>query len=105
MCCYLAKLLYVCVFYPGFSGADMSALVREGALAVIREWRTKDSAGGSVRSEPGTQLQQHHFDEALKIVRPSVAEKDRKRFELVNKHIINGMGAIQALQLAAKQTI
>lgn len=130
----------------GFSGADLSALVREAGLAVVREIvnATKNRAvshsgsGGMVTSEDiigrayvsttdlsalavdavaGTgetaptaekaqeerrSIQGKHFEAAFAKVRASVTAKDRRRYELVNGFIKEGMGAIQALQLAAK---
>jgi len=84
----------------GFSGADLSALVREAGLAVMREWREKNLAaapGEQVKWSPPAILARH-FEAALSRVRPSVALEDRQRYGRVHKRIREGMGAIQALQ-------
>jgi ribosome biogenesis ATPase len=88
----------------GFSGADLSNLVREAGLAVMREWREKNlSAAGTgtgqqVKWSPPAILARH-FEAALARVRPSVALEDRQRHGRVHQRIREGMGAIQALNL------
>ncbi|MFW9768506.1 MAG: CDC48 family AAA ATPase [Candidatus Thorarchaeota archaeon] len=52
----------------GYSGADIEGLVREAAMAAVRDdWKAKP-------------VQMKHFDEALKEVRPSISPDDVKRF-------------------------
>jgi ribosome biogenesis ATPase len=48
-------------------------------------------------------IEARHFEAAFSKVRASVSVKDRSRYELVNKHLQEGMGAIQALQVVSKQ--
>lgn len=57
----------------GFSGADLSALVREAGLSVIKEL----SVGASIEDIPT--IKAHNFEAALNKVKPSVNPLDRKR--------------------------
>lgn len=117
----------------GFSGADLAALVREAGLAVIREisysYRnnsdnnttniiTNEILGDNYHTINNTNneiinkeyindeiqtIKARHFEAAFNRVHPSVAEKDRIRYELISSYIKNGMGAIQALQTVANE--
>jgi len=59
----------------GFSGADIEGLVREAAMAVVRdEWKAKP-------------VEMKHFEEALKEVRPSISPEDVKRFLTLADHV------------------
>ena len=52
----------------GFSGADIEGLVREAAMAAVRDdWKAKP-------------VEMRHFEEALGEVRPSISPDDVKRF-------------------------
>ena len=52
----------------GFSGADIEGLVREAAMAAVRDdWKAKP-------------VEMRHFEEALGEVRPSISPDDAKRF-------------------------
>ncbi|MBY8997087.1 MAG: CDC48 family AAA ATPase [Candidatus Thorarchaeota archaeon] len=52
----------------GFSGADIEGLVREAAMAAVRnDWKPKP-------------VEMRHFEEALGEVRPSISPDDLKRF-------------------------
>ncbi|TET11873.1 MAG: AAA family ATPase [Candidatus Thorarchaeota archaeon] len=52
----------------GFSGADIEGLVREAAMAAVRDdWKAKP-------------VEMKHFEEALGEVRPSISPDDLKRF-------------------------
>ncbi|GIL77999.1 hypothetical protein Vretifemale_7455, partial [Volvox reticuliferus] len=59
----------------GFSGADMAALVREAAVAALKE----SMAGGPAAPSPRVGIR--HFEVALRRVQPSVNRKDRKAYE------------------------
>jgi len=98
----------------GFSGADLAALVREAGLAVIKEMAvtaaaTTNSAVKSLEGEDGdmeveeemVQISCRHFEIAFSKVRPSVATKDKKRYDIVEKLMKDGVGAIQALSKAS----
>lgn len=102
----------------GYSGADLSALVREAGLCVMREWKksTQDAsfiqqhsssttssssiAISLLTSEMPTVICQRHFESALSIVKPSVTREDRDRFERVQQLLRQGLGALQALKAA-----
>ncbi|MFW9793289.1 MAG: CDC48 family AAA ATPase [Candidatus Thorarchaeota archaeon] len=52
----------------GYSGADIEGLIREAAMAAVRDdWKAKP-------------VEMKHFEEALKEVRPSISPDDVKRF-------------------------
>jgi transitional endoplasmic reticulum ATPase len=52
----------------GFSGADIEGLIREAAMAAVRDdWKAKP-------------VEMKHFEEALREVRPSISPDDVKRF-------------------------
>ncbi|MGY5855111.1 MAG: CDC48 family AAA ATPase [Candidatus Thorarchaeota archaeon] len=52
----------------GYSGADIEGLIREAAMATVRnDWKPKP-------------VEMRHFEEALKEVRPSISPEDIKRF-------------------------
>jgi transitional endoplasmic reticulum ATPase len=52
----------------GFSGADIEGLVREAAMAAVRDdWKAKP-------------VEMKHFEEAMGEVRPSISPEDLKRF-------------------------
>jgi ribosome biogenesis ATPase len=79
----------------GFSGADLAALVREGGLAVMSEWRERMEArrvqreldmsngicdGVSTEAElEFSKISTRHFEVAFSKVRPSVSPDDRAR--------------------------
>eukprot|EP00939_MAST-03C_sp_MAST-3C-sp1_P000397 g397.t1 len=65
-----------------FTGADLQALVREAALAALREALDSGEGGsGDVRVCP------KHFEVALEKVKPSVSESDRASYEAIRKRI------------------
>ncbi|XP_030380145.1 uncharacterized AAA domain-containing protein C16E9.10c isoform X2 [Scaptodrosophila lebanonensis] len=60
----------------GYTGADLAGLVKQASMFALRQ----------SLSEPDAQLdslcvRNHHFEEALKQLRPSVNEQDRKEYE------------------------
>lgn len=86
----------------GFSGADLSALVREAAVSALREAFSKvemgdedgqeEARGGggmesttttTTKEEVTVRVGQRHFVEALKKTFPSVSVAQRKRFNLL----------------------
>jgi len=110
----------------GFSGADLSALVREAGLAVMREWMAEGGLASSIHTPLGVgvcvgvgvgvgvgvsaeplagprPILGRHFEAAFAKVRPSVAPEDRLRYERVHRHIKAGLGAVQALREAARE--
>ena len=90
----------------GFSGADLSALVREAGLAVLSDWRSQRAASSSSENNSNDLgassnfISRKHLDYALGKVKPSVNIEDRKRYEKVKNYITQGMGAIEALKKA-----
>ena len=106
----------------GFSGADCAAFLREAGLAVMREWLEKHPVGmvsgvestsassstssaaeeeGEPAWEESPRICARHFEAAFSRSRPSVSEKDRRRYEMVHHLIKEGKPAIQALHIAA----
>ncbi|KAI8824057.1 ribosome biogenesis ATPase RIX7 [Fimicolochytrium jonesii] len=80
----------------GFSGADLAALVREAAVAALREglfqqsaalgapgaWGVNHIQGPKVKVE-ATFVQQRHFMVAFSKMLPSVNKKDRRKYDLL----------------------
>lgn len=100
----------------GFSGADCAAFLREAGLAVMREWLQKhplpsssaesssssSSRGGDEAEWENPRICARHFEAAFGRSRPSVSEKDRRRYEMVHRLIKEeGKPPIQALHIAA----
>ncbi|WP_243676119.1 AAA family ATPase, partial [Vulcanisaeta distributa] len=64
----------------GYTGADLAALVREAAMLALRETiRSNTSQVKPVGIE--------HFEEALKVVPPSLAKQDIARFEEMARNL------------------
>ncbi len=70
----------------GFSGADLSALVREAGLDVIRQIRNEEAdsirttATASTSSSFDCCVSRANFDRAIKHVKPSVSTRDEQYF-------------------------
>eukprot|EP00981_Chlorochromonas_danica_P013765 scaffold6852_cov215-Ochromonas_danica.AAC.2 len=104
----------------GFSGADLSALVREAGLAVVKEKASVSDLSSSLstmggdepplltnsssQSESGNDEKVYilgrHFEAAFARIRPSVSPEDRKKYELVRQLLKEGLSAIEALRRA-----
>lgn len=71
----------------GFSGADLGALVREAAVAALREAlpsaidSESDITAPSNASKPVILVSTRHFDKALSKVSPSVSAQQRRKYE------------------------
>lgn len=81
----------------GFSGADLSALVREASVAALKEFMTLRTSVQDLPPIPiegvppppppmmhdvkGISVKIKHFDVAFQKVKPSVSQKDRKFYE------------------------
>ncbi|OQS01558.1 ribosome biogenesis ATPase RIX7 [Achlya hypogyna] len=63
-----------------FSGADLSALVREAGVAVLRE-------ADQTHDETNLCIQKKHFESAFLTVFPSVSRADQKIFEKMKKNL------------------
>lgn len=64
----------------GFSGADLSALVREAGIAALRE---ADLAADVTE----LRIQQRHFQSAFEVVFPSVSRADQRMFDRMKKNL------------------
>ncbi|CEQ39170.1 SPOSA6832_00662, partial [Sporobolomyces salmonicolor] len=74
----------------GLSGADLSALVREAAVASLREMFTSIDLDGPPLSaaDVGASLakvEMRHFEAALARANPSVSPQQRRRFEVLRR--------------------
>lgn len=91
----------------GFTGADLSALVREAGLSVIKELSAANElamTSSSLNADasvvvPVTKICARHFEMALSKVKPSVSPQDRVRYEKVRYYLKQGLSAIEALRL------
>jgi ribosome biogenesis ATPase len=68
----------------GFSGADLASLVREAAIAALRESFATGVKGVSVA------VSARHFDAAFSKVRASVSPADVKRYDALSKSLSSG---------------
>ena len=69
-----------------YSGADVSALVREASLIAARslimmEDRMEDE------SQPEVKLLEAHFEQALVKIKASISDKDKKYYQKVSERI------------------
>ena len=90
----------------GFSGADLSSLVREASWAALRAiYRTEgvaSTADAAGQPERGLEtihadalfVTVAHFDDALQRVTPSVTEEDRRRYDRLRNRIQRCRGHI-----------
>ncbi|XP_023224486.1 nuclear valosin-containing protein-like [Centruroides sculpturatus] len=63
----------------GFTGADLSSLVREASLVAFKEYL--QLATSMDIKDIQLKVSRHHFDAALKKIRPSITAKDQKLYE------------------------
>ncbi|XP_029790789.1 nuclear valosin-containing protein-like isoform X2 [Suricata suricatta] len=67
-----------------YSGADLSALVREASICALRQ----EMAGPKSRSEKGElKVSQKHFEEAFKKVKSSISKKDQVMYEALQRSL------------------
>ncbi|XP_007530230.1 nuclear valosin-containing protein-like isoform X2 [Erinaceus europaeus] len=68
----------------GYSGADLSALVREASLCALRQEMARHGSG-----DGGGELKisQKHFEEAFKKVKPSLSKKDQVMYEALQRSL------------------
>ena len=67
----------------GFSGADLSSLAREAAVAALQETMTAaptDGASKPAEPAPPPCLVRAHFERAFELVQPSVSPQDEQRY-------------------------
>ncbi|MFH1235181.1 MAG: CDC48 family AAA ATPase [Candidatus Diapherotrites archaeon] len=60
----------------GFSGADIEGIVREAAMAALKENKMKKS-----------EVKQSHFDKALAKLKPSISPKVQKSYDEFKEHV------------------
>ena len=65
--------------FSRFSGADLSALVREAAVICLKEEMLAGNSGDNCR------VGKDHFTRALANVKPSVSRSDRLKYERMAK--------------------
>lgn len=67
-------MLFIETFNPCYSGADLTALVREASMAAMKDYISKEAAGSA---GVGLQIKvtKEHFDRALQQVKRSISEK------------------------------
>ncbi|XP_067883819.1 nuclear valosin-containing protein-like, partial [Heterodontus francisci] len=70
-----------------FTGADLSALVREASVNALREYLSHRSPEAASSSCSGMQVAQQHFEAAFKKVKPSVSKKDLLVYELLQQSL------------------
>uniref|UniRef100_A0A9J8BFZ2 Nuclear VCP like n=1 Tax=Cyprinus carpio carpio TaxID=630221 RepID=A0A9J8BFZ2_CYPCA len=64
-----------------FTGADLSALVREACVNALRVHLSSQPAQTHTEPEEGIRVSRIHFEDAFKKVRPSVSKKDQIMYE------------------------
>ena len=72
----------------GYSGADLSALVTEAAMAAFKEHISRAARSSSLEPVPLTsevRVFWRHFDSAFDKVKPSVTGKDKQHYETLKR--------------------
>jgi len=64
----------------GYTGADLASLVREAAMLALRE-------SVEQKLEHAKPVEKKHFEEALKIVKPSLTKFDIEKYEKLSEEI------------------
>ncbi|XP_027468997.1 nuclear valosin-containing protein-like isoform X3 [Zalophus californianus] len=67
-----------------YSGADLSALVREASVCALREEMTRPKDGGETGE---LKVSQKHFEEAFKKVKSSISKKDQVMYEALQQSL------------------
>ncbi|KAM8949545.1 nuclear valosin-containing protein-like isoform 1-T1 [Lycaon pictus] len=67
-----------------YSGADLSALVREASICALRQEMMRPKGGGD-RGE--LKVSQKHFEEAFKKVKSSISKKDQVMYEALRQSL------------------
>lgn len=70
-----------------FTGADLSALVREACVNALRVHLSSRSSQTHMESVKDISVSKVHFEDALKKVRPSVSKKDRLMYEKLKESL------------------
>ncbi|XP_068088950.1 nuclear valosin-containing protein-like [Hyperolius riggenbachi] len=70
-----------------FTGADLSALVREASVSALRTEMLQPSPAGTKGLTGQIQVYKRHFEEAFSKVKPSVSKKDQLMYELLRQSL------------------
>jgi ribosome biogenesis ATPase len=70
----------------GYSGADLSALLREAGLACLKE-NTADKLLASYDKDKKIQIEKRHFEQAFHSVMPSVSKEDQLEYDRIRDRI------------------
>ncbi|XP_022364133.1 nuclear valosin-containing protein-like isoform X4 [Enhydra lutris kenyoni] len=67
-----------------YSGADLSALVREASVCALRQEMTRPKGGGEAGE---LKVSQKHFEEAFKKVKSSISKQDQVMYEALQRSL------------------
>ncbi|XP_023603844.1 nuclear valosin-containing protein-like isoform X1 [Myotis lucifugus] len=67
-----------------YSGADLSALVREASVCALRQEMAREKSG---HEKGELKISQKHFEEAFKKVKSSISKKDRLMYEALKQSL------------------
>ncbi|XP_047377386.1 nuclear valosin-containing protein-like isoform X1 [Sciurus carolinensis] len=67
-----------------YTGADLSALVREASLCALRQEMARQKSGNG---KGELKINQKHFEEAFKKVKPSISVKDQMMYEALHRSL------------------
>ncbi|XP_014395426.1 PREDICTED: nuclear valosin-containing protein-like isoform X2 [Myotis brandtii] len=67
-----------------YSGADLSALVREASVCALRQEMARQNSG---HEKGELKISQKHFEEAFKKVKSSISKKDRLMYEALKQSL------------------
>nr|KAF6279965.1 nuclear VCP like [Myotis myotis] len=67
-----------------YSGADLSALVREASVCALRQEMARQNSG---HGKGELKISQKHFEEAFKKVKSSISKKDRLMYEALKQSL------------------
>ncbi|GFZ02818.1 cell division cycle 48C [Actinidia rufa] len=67
------------------SGADLSALMNEAAMAALEERQIAQSSDTPPSTTPPSTIKKAHFEQALKKISPSVSDKQKQYYHLLSE--------------------
>nr|XP_044997297.1 nuclear valosin-containing protein-like [Jaculus jaculus] len=67
-----------------YTGADLSALVREASLCALRQEMTRQKSGSG---QGELKISRMHFEDAFKRIKPSISVKDQMMYEALKKSL------------------
>lgn len=70
-----------------YTGADLSALVREASITALRQEMARQSSEKSSGATGGIKIGRQHFEEAFSRVKPSVSKKDQLMYEQLRQSL------------------